>query len=57
MNEIFTCTEDNAAPDEINNAGNMGLLQVYSSIGWIDLHEDDFDGVMNNCDYRIKPDK
>ena len=54
MNTIFTCTEDNAAPDEINNAGNSGFLQVNSSIGWIDLSEEDFDGVMNGCEYRIK---
>ena len=54
MTDVFACTEDNVAPDEINNAGNMGLLQINSSIGWIDLHEDEFDGVRNNREYRIK---
>ena len=54
MTKVFICTEDDSAPDEINNAGNMGLLQVNSSIGWIDLHEEEFGGVVNNCEYRIK---
>ena len=54
MTRIFTCTEDNAAPDEINSAGNMGLLQVNSCIGWIDLAAEEFDGVRNSIQYRIK---
>jgi hypothetical protein len=54
MTDIFTCTKDGWAPIEIKDAGENGRLQVNSSIGWVDLHEDDFDGVRNNCEYRIK---
>jgi len=48
--------EDNIAPDEINNAGNMGLLQCNSCIGWIDIAAEEFDGVRNNVEYKIKED-
>ena len=54
MTDIFTCTEDNAAPEEIKEAGKKGLLQVNSSIGWIDLSIEEYTGVRNNCEYRIK---
>ncbi len=54
MTGIFTCTEDNEAPDEIKEAGEKGMLQVFSAIGWIDLSADEFSGVRNGCDYRIK---
>ena len=54
MTEVFTCTEDNVAPDEINNAGDLGLLQVNSCIGWLDITPEEFDGVRNNVEYRIK---
>lgn len=54
MSEVFKCEEDDVAPDEINNAGNTGVLQVNSCIGWIDLLEDDFNGVRNGCEYRVK---
>ena len=54
MTDVFSCTEDNVAPKEINEAGDAGLLQVKSLIGWIDL-SDDFEYVRNGCNYRIKP--
>lgn len=53
MTNIFSCTEDNSAPEEIKKAGKAGLLQVNSVVGWVDLG-DDFDYVRNNCEYRIK---
>ena len=55
MTTIFTCTEDNVAPVDIIEAGENGILQVNSSIGWVDLSEDDFTGARNNCEYRINP--
>ncbi len=54
MIDIFTCTEDGTAPNEITEAGENGMLQVNSSIGWVDLSEDDFDYVRNGCEYKIK---
>jgi hypothetical protein len=54
MTDIFSCTEDNSAPKEIKDAGNKGELQVKSSIGWIDLSIEEYTGVRNGCEYRIK---
>ncbi len=56
MSEVFNCKEDDTFPDEIHQAGLEGALQVDSVIGWITLSCDEYDGVMNGCDYRVKPD-
>ena len=53
MTDVFSCTEDNSAPDEIKEAGKKGRLQVNSVIGWIDIEM--YMGVSNGCEYRIKP--
>ncbi len=55
MTDVFSCTEDNSAPKEIKDAGKKGNLQVNSSIGWLDLSIEEYTGVRNNCEYRIKP--
>jgi len=54
MTDIFSCTEDNDAPEEIKQAGVNGELQVKSCIGWIDLTQEEYTYVKNGCEYRIK---
>lgn len=54
MRKVFICTTDDKAPNHILEAGENGMLQTKSSIGWIDLSEDDFTGVKCGCEYRIK---
>jgi len=54
MNKQIKCVCDNDLPEDFQEAGKAGLLQVSSDIGWIDIPSDDFDGGRNGCEYRIK---
>jgi hypothetical protein len=56
MNDTFICIEDENGPEKFKLAGEQGQLQCNSSIGWIDLAADDFTGLRNNVEYKIKPD-
>ena len=54
MKELtIKCVCDNELPEEFEEAGNTGRLQVHSVIGWIDLTPEDFDGGRCGCVYRI----
>lgn len=54
MSNTHTCTEDGVMPEEYQEAGSQGLVQVRSCIGWIDLTSEEWSGGACTCTYKIK---
>jgi hypothetical protein len=52
--ETWECKEDGDLPDKFKKAGEKGLLQCFSAIGWITV-----DCTEGRCGmtYRIDPDQ
>lgn len=56
MAYVFEVVEDGVAPHWLIKAyANGDDIQVLTSIGWITVEDEDFNGFRNGVTYRVKP--
>ena len=54
MSNTYTCAEDGVMPEEYQEAGGQGLVQVHSAIGWLAIAAEEWTGGACTCTYKIK---
>lgn len=56
MAYVYEVIEDGMVPEWLEEAYECGeVIQVLTSIGWITVEDEDFNGFRNGVTYRIMP--
>lgn len=56
MAYVFEVVEDNVVPEWLEQSWERGdVIQVLTSIGWITVEDEDFNGFRNGLTYRVRP--